>query len=530
MSTAELVFRRGDAEIRVRVDRTETYVGSAGDCDVVLGELPDVAAVLVDRGAGRFKVRAIGDARILRNHTPIDPEGDDVEAGDALSFGAHTVHLAIRDDEFATAGATKVAAQTETDAAAARLTHAGEQLELPKGVPFNIGSQDDNDLVIDDGFMSGYHARITCDGGRWTLTDLESTNGTQVNGLRVGEMELPSPATIQIGQATLTFETVSTGADVPAGGPVAGMIGHSEKMEKVFKLVGRLAGVQAPVLVTGGSGSGKELVARALHDQSDRATHNFLAINCGALAASIIEAELFGHVKGAFTGAMSDKKGAFEATQNGTLFLDEIGEMPLDLQPKLLRVLESGTVRRVGGTSEITVNTRIVAATHRNLHELVEMGEFREDLFHRLYVLTIPIPALHDRKDDILPLARHFLATQATGRHLRLSRAAEAKLNAYHWPGNVRELRNTILRAVLLTDGDTIEPTDLELSEHAFPTSNSIASRVRKVDDEERERIIKVLEDSGNNGAEAARILGLSKSTFHDRLKRLGIGLKFTRR
>ena len=534
MSVAELVFRRENAKIRVRIDRTETYLGSAADCDVVLPDVAELVAVLVDRGAGRFKLRAIGDVPVRRNGAVIDLEGEDVDAGDELTFGDTTLHFAIREDEeFTLDKATTVAVQQAGPAAAATLTHAGDAIPLPIGAPFNIGAEDDNDLVIRDGFTSGYHVRITCDGGHWTITDLDSTNGTKVNGLRVEGTELPSPATIQIGQATLTFETLSAaggGAGVDSGGSFAGMLGSGPGMRRVFNLIERLSPVDAPVLITGGSGSGKELVARALHDESPRKRSNYLAINCGALAASIIEAELFGHVKGAFTGAMADKKGAFEATQNGTLFLDEIGELPLELQPKLLRVLESRTVRRVGGTSEIEVNTRIVAATHRNLRELVDNGEFREDLFHRLYVLTIPIPDLADRPEDVLPLAHHFLKVQAPSRDLTITTAAEAKLTDYDWPGNVRELKNVLLRAVLLSDGDVLDAEDFEFSEAAFGSSNSIARRVRKVDDAERERIITVLEETGNNRAEAARILGLSKSTFHDRLKRLGIGLKFSGR
>jgi len=304
------------------------------------------------------------------------------------------------------------------------------------------------------------------------------------------------------------------------------MIAESPGMRRVCDLINRLANAKDAVLVTGESGSGKELVARALHESSRRRSKPFLALNCGALSSTLIESELFGHVKGAFTGAETDKEGAFEATDGGTLFLDEIGELPLELQPKLLRVLESSCVRRIGGLREIPVDTRVVAATHRNLEDLVALGEFREDLFHRLYVLSIPIPPLRERPEDILPLVWHILANHAPDRNIDIDDGAQAALVAHPWPGNIRELRNVIVRAILMNDGDVLTAESLQFSRDAFPRPSREARGARRSEQEEREEIIRALERAGGNRSEAARMLGVSKSTFHDRLRRFGISSK----
>ena len=332
---------------------------------------------------------------------------------------------------------------------------------------------------------------------------------------------------------------------------LGGMVAASPLMHRVFAKVKRVARSDAPVLITGPSGCGKELVARAVHAESSRRDAPFVAINCGALRSGLIEGELFGHTKGAFTGAIAAKAGAFEAADGGTIFLDEIGELPLEMQPTLLRVLESSAVRRVGGTNEIPVNTRVVAATHRNLAELVARGEFREDLYHRLFVLTVGVPALAERPEDVLPLARHFLSTLASDDEApRLSPGAEATLLDHPWPGNVRELKNVIIRADVARDEQTITPADLELGTTAptyCPPSPAVAPvtpcapapapapeafELDSYDPEdtpeaERDRLIAVLKACGNNRSRAARTLGIAKTTFHDRLRRAGVPHKF---
>lgn len=533
MNPAELVILRGDTRLlQLRLERAEVCIGSNPTNDVVLPDpdAPDVAAVLIDRGAGRYRLRALSEAAVRLNGGPLESEEADLGDGDTIEIGAYTLRLQARTepsrpDHGKTRAATQVGAAAGGEQVVLRFE--GERHLIAADRPFNIGGHEDNDLVVSDPFASSFHCRISRQHGAWILSDLESTNGTRVNGLKVREAELPVPATISVGKAVLTFDgPAGPESDSERRGPFFGMIGPSREMQRVFRLVERLADANEPVLVNGESGCGKELVARALHDASERASRPYLALNCGALTHSLIEGELFGHVKGAFTGATADKPGAFEAASGGTLFLDEIGELPLDLQPKLLRVLESSSVRRVGGHREIPVDTRIVAATHRNLEALVQSGDFREDLFHRLFVLSIRIPSLSERTEDILPLARAFLADAP--RAVTLDPSAEAALGDYMWPGNVRELRNVLVRALFMSDGDTLTADDLQFSRDAFTTRSKDARRsVREHDSQDRERIMEALEKTHGNRSEAARLLGLSKSTFHDRVKRYGIPPKY---
>jgi DNA-binding NtrC family response regulator len=354
--------------------------------------------------------------------------------------------------------------------------------------------------------------------------DLGSTNGTFLQGVRVQEASLPEAGTLHLADHALPFRQRPV-AEPSDGGTVArayhGMVGRSVAMQQVFDQIPRAARSDEPVLVHGESGSGKELVARAIHAESGR-SGPFLALNCGALNPTLVESELFGHVKGAFTGAGADRKGAFEACAGGTLFLDEIGELPLDLQPKLLRVLESSAVRRIGDTVERPVDVRIVAATHRNLEEAVRQGHFREDLFHRLFVLSLILPPLRDRPEDVELLAEGFAASRGDG--VRFSEAARARLRQHTWPGNVRELRNVVIRALVMGRGPRIEAEDLQFSSEAFGPSRPLVRRTVETDESsEKARMLDALTQSGGNRSEAARLLGVSKSTFFDRLKRFGI-------
>ena len=332
---------------------------------------------------------------------------------------------------------------------------------------------------------------------------------------------------------------------LPAPARLGALLGWSDAMKAAFDRIERVAPTDLPVVIEGPSGTGKELTARAIHDESSRHDKPFVALNCGALSPSLIESELFGYVKGAFTGAMADKKGAFEACEGGTLFLDEIGELPLEMQPKLLRVLETMTVRRVGDVREVPVDVRIVAATHRDLAALVEQGLFREDLYHRLVVLTVRLRPLVDRPLDVLGLARTFAGPKT------LTRAAEEKLLGHAWAGNVRELKNTLVRASVMTDGSDIDTANIELvgpraqtphpqtpnlpvrssveAEQPVDASHSDDGADLRVDPEsQRQRYIRLLRECRNNRAEAARRLGVARSTFHAQLKRLGIPLKFS--
>ncbi|HEY0483880.1 MAG TPA: sigma-54 dependent transcriptional regulator [Kofleriaceae bacterium] len=307
------------------------------------------------------------------------------------------------------------------------------------------------------------------------------------------------------------------------------MIGDSPAMQQLRETIDKVAKADATVLITGESGTGKELVARALHFAGRRASRLFTPVNCGALVGTLLDSELFGHVRGAFTGADTAKRGLFLAADGGTLFLDEIGELPLELQPKLLRALQDGEVKPVGGTSSVRVDVRVIAATNRALQEAAEAGTFREDLFYRLAVITIEVPPLRNRPEDIAQLARHFAedaALRAERGRLELTDAAIAHLVAQPWPGNVRELENTIERAVILATGNVLDVSDVAARRPSVPPATLqtfSGDHVPSLDDLERAHILRVLELCEGQKTKAAALLGINRTTLWKKLRQYGI-------
>jgi len=305
------------------------------------------------------------------------------------------------------------------------------------------------------------------------------------------------------------------------------MIGRSPKMQEVYRKLRRVAPTSATVLILGESGTGKELVARAIHALSPRKDRRFLPFNCAAVTRELVESELFGYNRGAFTGASRDKPGYFEEANGGTLLLDEIGEMTLEAQAKLLRVLEEREIMRVGATKATPIDVRIVAATNRNLREAVQDGSFREDLYHRLVVFPIELPPLRERREDIPVLAEHFLkqATQEYGSGpMRWDADALRQLQAYRWEGNVRELRNLVFQLVLTVEGDTIRSSDLPANVAIGDKPDGELFRVgASMDDLEREAILRTLEATGGNKTQAAKMLGMALRTLYRRLESYGI-------
>ncbi len=303
-------------------------------------------------------------------------------------------------------------------------------------------------------------------------------------------------------------------------------IAESDGMKAVLALVDRAAPSRAPVLITGESGTGKEVVARRLHLGSDRAGGPFVAVNCRAFADSVLESELFGHEKGAFTGAITAHAGCFERAHGGTLLLDEIGDVGPAFQAKVLRVIQEGELQRVGGARPRRVDVRLVGATNRDLQTEVAEGRFREDLFFRLNVIPIVVPPLRERRDDVLPLVRYFLTrhAQETGRQIGLSAAAEACLLSHAWPGNVRELRNAIERALVLTREAEIQPDDLLLDGGRGAASVASAGTLQgTLETAAADRIRLALEASEGRRAEAAAMLGIDRTTLFRWMKRLGL-------
>lgn len=305
------------------------------------------------------------------------------------------------------------------------------------------------------------------------------------------------------------------------------IIGRSPQMENVFEKIRQVAPTRASVLVQGETGTGKELIAKAIHFNSPRRRRPFIAVNCGALTQTLLESELFGHEKGAFTGAVKQKPGRFELANGGTIFLDEIGETTPELQVRLLRVLQEQEFERVGGVKTVKVDTRVVAATNKDLKKEVEAGRFREDLYYRLNVVRIDLPSLRERTDDIPLLVHQFLKEfcKEHGKELQIGPKAMTVLQNYHWPGNVRQLRTIIESAVILTPGKEIQPRNLpeEVRSDLSP-ANAVKLRVgMTVTDAERELIRATLSEFGGNKAKAARVLGLGRKTLYRKLGEYGL-------
>jgi Nif-specific regulatory protein len=305
------------------------------------------------------------------------------------------------------------------------------------------------------------------------------------------------------------------------------VIGCSDKMQEVFEAAHRVANSKATVLLYGESGTGKELIAKAIHYMSPRAKGPFMRFNCASIPEGLLESELFGHEKGAFTGAITARKGRFELANGGTILLDEVGDLPINLQPKILRVLQEREFERVGGERTIKVDVRLIAATSRNLEELVLKGKFREDLYYRLNVVPICMPALRERKEDILPLTEHFLKrfNDENKKDVFLSPKALRSLMNYIWPGNVRELENTIERLVVMCNGKTIEPSDLPVNLKLLSSKDVLQkeSLTAGIEDMEKLSILHALEETGWVQAKAARMLGITSRQIGYKMKKYAI-------
>jgi transcriptional regulator with GAF, ATPase, and Fis domain len=396
-----------------------------------------------------------------------------------------------------------------------------------------IGSGANCDLVIKDPTVSRLHLVVRIEGDLIRVTDAGSRNGTLLDSVRIVDAYARPDSMITLGGTTLRLRMLADFIELPLSirEKVGGMIGRSIAMRRVFAIIERVAPTDSTILVEGETGTGKELAAEAVHDESRRSGGPFVVFDCSAVSASLIESELFGHVRGAFTGAVADRPGAFEAAAGGTLFLDEIGELPLDLQPKLLRALEQRQIRRVGSNTPRQVDVRIVAATNRSLALEVDRGRFREDLYYRLAVIPIRLPPLRERLGDIPLLIRHF-EKQLQGRpgSRPTPPLPESVVDAFagrSWPGNVRELRNEVARAVSLG-------MDLGLRGAAQATSPSIGAAVdlsellfsgreRVAEAYERAYIETALRQTNGNVSRAAELAGVNRKFIQRAMKRFGL-------
>ncbi|MEM9188066.1 MAG: sigma 54-interacting transcriptional regulator [Myxococcota bacterium] len=335
------------------------------------------------------------------------------------------------------------------------------EVSAPRAV---IGCGEGADVVLTDDTVSRRHCELSVQDDRYVLRDLSSTNGTMVDDVEIIQAFVSPGSGIRVGQSELCFEPRVEWRMVQPerSGSFGDLVGESEAMKTLYSVLDCVATTRLTVLFQGDTGTGKEIAARALHRQSDRRAGPFVVLDCGIVGHELIESELFGHEKGAFTGADQARAGCFEAARGGTVLIDEIGELPLHLQPKLLRVLERREVRRLGGSRMIDVDVRVVAATLRNLADMVEKGTFREDLYYRLAEVVVQMPSLHERQEDVPLLAKKLLEMEARGERSRtLTTKAEAWLEQRSYPGNVRELRTLLRRALAFGEAETIRVDDL---------------------------------------------------------------------
>jgi DNA-binding NtrC family response regulator len=404
-----------------------------------------------------------------------------------------------------------------------------------------VGSAPDNDVVIADPSVSRNHLRVEGERGGYRLRDLESKNGTWLGHCRLQDALLTGAATLRLGQVELTFEPLAETHEVTLAREArfGDMIGASPAMREIFAQLARLAPTDVAVLIEGESGTGKELVAEALHRYSRRAAGPFVVFDCSAVQPNLVESELFGHVRGAFTGAAGARHGALTSADGGTIFLDEVGELTLDLQPKLLRALENHEIRPVGSNERRRVDVRVVAATNRDLRQAVREGTFREDLYWRLNVVQVRLPPLRRRREDIPLLVQHFLeqASQREGgsRPHTVGYPTMQRLQAHPWPGNVRELRNAIERAAALSSERELEvdvqpallhPAADAGAEGALEARFDLPfkdAKQRLIDAFERIYWERAMAAQQWNVSAAARAAGLHRKSLEYVLRKLGI-------
>ena len=413
----------------------------------------------------------------------------------------------------------------------------GLELDVP-AAGIVIGTEKTCDVVLSDTFVSRRHCTIAPVAQGFAITDLGSRNGTVIDGVAVGKVVAPPGVALRIGKTLLQLMPSDEVVDIPPSKSdhFGALYGGSTVMRHAFAVLERASKSNASVLFLGESGTGKELMARGVHDHSPRKDGPFVVFDCGASTENLIESDLFGHVKGAFTGAAGDRVGAFAAAHGGTLFLDEIGDLPVGLQPKLLRMLEAGEVVQVGGRKPERFDVRIVAATHRDVFGEVARGGFRGDLYYRLAVVEVHVPPLRQRSGDLARLIAMFLERAGAPQlAAQVGGAALERLERYHWPGNVRELRNVITRAVALAGPDddfqslpfVLRPTAAAEAEVAFKADRPFhEAKDALVARFEREYLGDLVQRAGGNLSEAARIAGLERKFLYKLLERAGLRTK----
>jgi DNA-binding NtrC family response regulator len=403
-----------------------------------------------------------------------------------------------------------------------------------------VGTHADNDLVLADATVSRYHLEIRVRRDGIEVRDLDTTNGTKHGGARIGSVVLTGAARLRLGKHTeMDVEPVDTNVDLGewSNDRFGDVLGTTLPMKRLFSLLAKAASTEATILLQGETGTGKEAIAEAVHRNSRRNKGPFVVVDCGSIPHELIASELFGHAKGSFTGAAGDKQGLIEAANHGTLFLDEIGELALDLQPQLLRVLDRRQVRRVGETHSVDVDIRVIAATHRDLRAMVRTGQFREDLYYRLAVVATQVPPLRERKADIPALATWFAEKMGRGSFAQ-SPALLDQLQRHDWPGNVRELRNVVERALSLGDSALADLGENRPSSPAVDDAGGGGQRqsnpdvlelpfkdakAQLVEAFEREYLTALLARHHGNISRAAAEAGIDRNYIHRLVKKYGL-------
>jgi len=406
----------------------------------------------------------------------------------------------------------------------------GESVRLTTREPVTIGSSPSCGLVLTDKTVSRRHLQATWNEGGVVLADLESTNGTYIGGSRFREITIAYGTEFKLGRTVVKFlpEEEVVEPEISQSDSFGSLKGQDPKMRRLFALLNDIAGTDATVIIEGETGTGKELVAEEIHNHSTRHDGPFVVFDCGAVPHDLIESALFGHVKGSFTGAVADRRGAFAEAHGGTIFLDEIGELSPDLQPALLRALDKRAVRRVGANHYEQVDVRVLAATNRDLREEVARKAFREDLYYRLAVIRITLPPVRERGLDIPYLADHFVNSFSPkgAKPLRIPPEEMARLQRHSWPGNVRELRNVIERACVLSKGDSINLDDAFQSEEAAPSLGIRTdlpfkeAKGQLVEIFEREYIVDLMRRHKMNLSSAAREAQIDRKHLRELLRK----------
>ncbi|KFE63295.1 sigma-54-dependent Fis family transcriptional regulator [Hyalangium minutum] len=539
----ELVFfRRGEEVLRFAIDRQRVVLGRGERSDVVIPD-PDVSrqhvALIYNGKTCQFEDLS-GNGTLVAGKSMKQGElqdGADIalgrwramyrERGTGETAGPTGVGLSTDISPVNTEARDSQPAQLRVKQGDTEFLH-----DLTDNTSFTLGKDPSNTIVVQDRFISSRHLKLTRNQGFFHVVDLNSTNGSFLGNVRIFDVEVPLNTVLRVGETELILEPASKNKQ---GASSHGIIGNDPAVRSLVELIERVAPSTISVTILGESGTGKELVAKALHTCSERADKAFIPVNCAAISKELIESELFGHEKGAFTGAQGTRRGAFEEAHGGTLFLDEIGELPMNLQAKLLRALESGEIKRVGASRPTHVDVRVVAATNRDLLSLAREGRFREDLYYRLCVMPVLLPPLRNRAGDLAALADHFVRMYSPrGQTVKLTPGGLEKLQKHPWPGNIRELRNVVHRALLLRKGPQIDIGDISFDQELSRITAGAAGLVLTMPEgltleqmlqlAERQIIELTLRRYGHNRERVAKELGLARSTLFKRLKEWGIG------